>query len=94
MRKEEVESQLKAVAQSIRPETAASLLNKLSGKREDVAEAVRLFYKAVIRPLDLPGPDIVLDPALERAAVHVAVSFYDLLIGFLEAKSLEVKDGD
>jgi hypothetical protein len=92
MQRELIEIQAKSVAASIRPDVAAFLLSKIEGKKDEVDAAVRLLYRTLVQPIDLPGPDVILDPALEQASVHVARGFYELLVEFLRAKTEEVTD--
>lgn len=47
--------------------------------REEVAGVVGEAYDKFILPIDLPGPDMFLDPLLRQVAVNSALRLYDQL---------------
>lgn len=57
-------------------------------KREAVLAAVAEFYDRVIAPLDLPGPDVVIDPILRVAVLKLADWSIDGIVALLKSRNL------
>lgn len=55
----------------------ASDLTKLT--KEDFLAAVGLAYDKFIEPIDLPGPDAIVDPILKQLLLSQAGRMYDRL---------------
>lgn len=53
----------------------ASDLSKMS--KEDFLAAVGMAYDKFVLPIDLPGPDAILDPLLKTIAQNAAGRIYD-----------------
>lgn len=46
-------------------------------KKEDLLKLVGEMYDKYILPIDLPGPDVVLDPLLKQIVLNQAAKLYD-----------------
>lgn len=57
-------------------------------KREAVLAAVGEFYDRVIAPIDLPGPDVVLDPVLRVAVLKLADWSIDGIVALLKSRNM------
>lgn len=65
------------------PQMAAALLALLGEKRQEAVELAGKVFDKWIEPIDLPGPDTVIDPSA-RAGLTLAVGWsYDALIAKL-----------
>lgn len=47
-------------------------------KKEDVIKLVKDMYAKYIEPIDLPGPDLILDPMLLQMILKQAEKVYDM----------------
>jgi hypothetical protein len=56
-------------------------------KKEAVMTMVAEFYDTVIAPLDLPGPDMVVDPILRKMVLRTADWAIDSYVAFLKAQN-------
>jgi hypothetical protein len=58
-------------------------------KKAAAMEFVKAFYDQVIEPLDLPGPDAIIDPLAKSVVLKIADYAIDSLIAFLRSNSLD-----
>lgn len=58
-------------------------------KKAAAMEFVKAFYDQVIEPLDLPGPDAIIDPIAKSVVLKIADYAIDSLIAFLRSNSLD-----
>lgn len=58
-------------------------------KKAAAMEFVKAFYDQVIEPLDLPGPDAIIDPIAKSVVIKIADYAIDSLIAFLRSNSLD-----
>ena len=49
--------------------------------KQQIEEYVRKFYAAVIEPIDLPGPDVIVDKYLLNALLMFAGWAFDEVVG-------------
>jgi len=73
----------------ITPELAKRLLAKLEGREEEFVLAVEQTYDLLIEPMNLPGPDTLLDPLIRLALGRVASTAYQNLMAWLKAQAEE-----
>ena len=58
-------------------------------KKAAAMEFGKAFYDQVIEPLDLPGPDAIIDPLAKSVVLKIADYAIDSLIAFLRSNSLD-----
>jgi hypothetical protein len=59
---------------------AQAVLDLTDGKRDELQKVVRTAYDLFVEPLDLPGPDVVIDPWLSGGIVAGTGTGYDALM--------------
>jgi hypothetical protein len=75
------------------PEVLTLISGELAGflatadKREYLITRAEKLFDEVVAPMDLPGPDQVIDPLLRAAVRPLVGRVYDELIKKLEAKT-------
>ena len=76
---------LKEFAGRIVRQLLAGLAEELKGRREEIVQLALEAFDRYVEPLDLPGPDGVIDPALRGTVARVMPVLCDALIERLEA---------
>ena len=64
--------------------TQAALILGAQDRREAVITACEKFFDQVITPVDLPGPDQIIDPLLRATIRPVVGKLYDEVVKELE----------
>ncbi len=58
-----------------------------SNKREYLIARAEKFFDQVVAPMDLPGPDLVIDPLLRAAVRPMVGRLYDEVLRKLESQA-------
>jgi len=63
---------------------AAKIHRQMAGRRDEFILIVDELYDRFVKPMNLPGPDMVLDPIIRTAILAVAANGYDQFLNHLK----------